>query len=117
MSTPLRRRAAGMAVAVLALAALPSGAQAAIGGGGAQMTTDRPDLVSATILSVAGGSAPQVQYCFDKNISSVSNAAGDFTLAGYNAATTVSNALGTVAPAGGKCVNVPFGSAALDISP
>lgn len=118
MSTRSRKRAAGFAVTALALAALPGAAQAAPAGGGAQMTTDRPDLTSATIIAPAApGGAPRVQYCFDKNVSSVANNPADFTLAGYNAQSVVGNGAGNVAAAGGKCVNVTFGTPALDVSP
>ena len=68
--------------AVLALPAIGAGAaQAAIAGAPHEVTTNRPDLVSATILSSVSNA---VDFCFDKTLQSTTGGAG-FSLGGYRA--------------------------------
>ena len=78
---------ATVAAAVFALPLLGAGvAQAAIAGAPHEQTSNRPDLVSATIIpALTGSSGGSVDFCFDKTITSVDHSRGSdaFQLAGY----------------------------------
>ena len=78
---------AAVAAAVFALPALGAGtASAAIAGAPHESTTNRPDLVSATILPSAFGQA--VDFCYDKTLTSTTGT-GKFLLKGYRAHNTL----------------------------
>lgn len=79
-------------VAVLAFPLLATGsAQAAIAGANPQTTTNRPDLVSATL------NGSEVNYCFDKALAANigPGQAANFTLDGYRATNVVPSSAAT----------------------
>lgn len=78
--------AAAFALPLLASAS----AQAAIAGASPEKTSNRPDLISATL---SGGS---VEYCFDKTLTNTALTPADFVLGGYRSL--------NVLPAGGAVV-------------
>jgi hypothetical protein len=72
-------------VFALPLLATTGSAQAAIAGGLPEHTTNRPDLVSATIIQAlvpSSGNGGAVDFCFDKTLASASGS-GNFFVAGY----------------------------------
>jgi len=105
--------AAAFAVPLLASAS----AQAALGGASPEKTSNRPDLVSATLLS--GGS---VDYCFDKTIANAALVGTNFELGGYRSVNVFpangGAALETAIPStpADSCVRANFTSAAGDLN-
>ncbi len=109
----LTRLAVGAAVLAFPLLATGS-AQAAIAGANPQTTTNRPDLVSATL------SGNEVSYCFDKAVTpgTAGITAADFSIGGYRASNEVASS--TNGPIGfpkvdqtnGNCVLTYFDSSA-----
>lgn len=104
MSFDFRRAGARLAVGLVA-AAIPlvaaSAASATLAGGNRFTSTDRPDLVSATITSSASAS-----FCFDKPVTSIADVGG-FYLGGYDANVTAKSLNAT---ASGNCVNAQVGT-------
>ncbi len=77
-----------VAVAALVVPLLAAGsAQAALAGATPEKTANRPDLISATILTGGPGGGGSVDYCFDKTISNPAGGfvSGDFLVGGYRA--------------------------------
>jgi hypothetical protein len=108
-----------VAMAVLAFPLLAVGtAQAAIAGASPESTTNRPDLVSATVLN-----STNVLVCFDKQLNNLNFGTGgppnnnlSFLLGGYRSARTVQAALTAIeqtVDTTGKCVRATFSSAAI----
>ncbi len=91
----LARLVVGMAV--LAFPLLATGAaQAAIAGASPAVTSSRPDLRSATILS-----STSVEVCTDKTLNGVG--AGSFELGGYRAGNTQANTVAATDPTNTNC--------------
>src|ERR1700722_17715267 len=99
MSSRFRRASVRLAVGLVA-AAIPlvgaGAASAALAGANQFTSTDRPDLISATITGASSAS-----FCFDKPIVSVADVGG-FYLGGYRADATTKS---LTASASGNCVN------------
>jgi hypothetical protein len=96
--------------AALALLLLGVGtAHAAIAGANPGVTTDRPDLMSATIVS-----GSEVQVCFDKPVGIVPGRATAFFLAGYAAANFEASLSTTTVDAGNNhCVDAQYSPSAI----
>jgi len=112
---------AAVAAAVFALPALGAGAaNAAVAGAPHEVTSNRPDLVSATILAAVPRS---VDFCFDKTLQSTSGS-DEFALGGYRSANQTFDdgyALETsLAPPAGlpadSCIRAHFPTDAGDLS-
>lgn len=120
-----------LALAVATVTVLSAVAYSVPSGRGAQITTDRPDLVSATILQAATISQPaRVRFCFDEPIAPGSAGGGQgqtidagdaagFRLRGYDAGDRVTGT--SAAPASGAeaCADVEFqpaGGVAVDVT-
>ncbi|MGI8904034.1 MAG: hypothetical protein ACR2IP_10330 [Solirubrobacteraceae bacterium] len=82
MRVKLARFAVGAAVLAFPLLATGS-AQAAIAGANPESTTNRPDLISATLITPS-----QIEYCFDKAVTPgfAGITAGNFHVGGYRSA-------------------------------
>lgn len=101
----LARFAVGMAALAFPLLAVGT-AQAAIAGANPEVTTNRPDLVSATAIT-----GTSVDFCFDKTLNNAGFTAGNFSLGGYSAARNINGtsvALEQTVDTTGKCVRVGF---------
>lgn len=115
-----KRRPLGLLVVLVMLASLAipvTTASAGIGasGTGAQLSTNAPDLRTATIQSVP---SRIVRYCFDQNVSDFSGDQAAFRLAGYNDVIEVQGSSLTGASNGDPlCLDVEFpGGGLQDIS-
>ncbi len=105
----LARLAVGLAV--LAFPLLATGAaQAAIAGGSPAVTSSRPDLRSATVLS-----STSVEVCTDKTLNGVFTAPG-FALGGYRAANVDAASTAATDPTNTNCAIVVFPSTIGDIN-
>ena len=93
--------------AVLAFPLLAVGtAQAAVAGANPEVTSNRPDLLSATALN-----ATNVDFCFDKVLNNVPFPAASFRLGGYRSGqvvTATSANLEQTVDTTGKCVRATY---------